>query len=241
MGKNLEKYLTIFKKYSISLENQIKFAVLRRNVKNARIKISNDLSVTAIVPLNYSVHKLDNLMREKMRWIARTINRLKQNSKSIVLSENQILLFGEVYEFIRDSSLKDRVLTFNASKMIKSDHNLSENKELLNVWYKNFAAKYIKQRVSEIADKYGFEFNRLFVRSQRTKWGTCSSDRNLSFNWRLILCPLFVMDYLIIHELSHLNEMNHSARFWQTVAGLYPDYEKAKKWLKEYEAFLFKF
>jgi len=236
----LEKYLTIFKIYFIRLEKQIKYAILRRNVKNARIKISNDLSVTAIVPLNYAVNRIDSLINDKQRWITKTINRLKQNSKSIELSENQIFLLGDVYEFTLDPSLKNRVLMFSGSKKIKSGLNLTADRELLKIWYKDFAGKYIKQRVSEIADQNGFDFNRLFVRSQRTKWGTCSSGRNLSFNWRLILCPKFVLDYLIIHELSHLNVMNHSARFWQTVGGLIPDYKNAQKWLKEYEAFLFK-
>jgi len=241
MGKNLEKYLTIFKIFLLQLENQIKYSIVRKNVKNARIRVSNDLNVTAIIPVNYPVNKIDNLIHDKRNWIFKTINRLKHNSKSIVLSYNEILLFGEPYEFENDPSLNNKVMTYGSAKIIKSGHDLINKKELLTVWYKHIANKYIKQRVSEIADKNGFRYNRLFIRDQRTKWGTCSSGRNLSFNWRLILCPLFVIDYLIIHELSHLNEMNHSPRFWQTVAGLYPEYDKAKKWLKEYEAFLFKY
>jgi len=241
MGKNLEKYLTIFKIFLLQLENQIKYSIVRKNVKNARIRVSNDLNVTAIIPVNYPVNKIDNFIHDKRNWIFKTINRLKHNSKSIVLSYNDILLFGEPYEFENDSSLNNKVMTYSNAKKIKSRHDLINKKELLTVWYKHIANKYIKQRVSEIADKNGFRYNRLFIRDQRTKWGTCSSGRNLSFNWRLILCPLFVIDYLIIHELSHLNEMNHSPKFWQTVAGLYPEYDKAKKWLKEYEAFLFKY
>jgi len=132
-------------------------------------------------------------------------------------------------------------MTYGNIKKIKSGHDLVNNHELLTIWYKHIANKYIKQRVAEIASKNKFEFNRLFIRDQKTKWGTCSSGKNLSFNWRLILCPIHVQDYLIIHELSHLYEMNHSAKFWQKVAELCPEYSNAKKWLKEHEAFLFKY
>lgn len=241
MGKNLEKYLTIFKIFLLQLENHIKYSIVRKNVKNARIRVSNDLNVTAIIPVNYPINKIDNLIQDKTNWINKTINRLKQNSKSIKLSDNEILLFGEAYEFETEPSLKNRVLLFSNTKKIKSGLDLLSNRAILTIWYKHIANKYIKQRVSEIANKNGFEYNRLFVRDQRTKWGTCSSGRNLSFNWRLILCPEFVLDYMIIHELAHLNVMNHSARFWQTVAGLCPEYDKAKIWLKEYESFLFKY
>ena len=237
----MEKYLTIFRKNIIRLEKQIKYAILRRNVKNARIRISNDLSVTAIVPLNYSIYKIDNLLIDKQNWIIKTINRLKRNSKSIELTDNQILFLGEVYKFVLDSSTDNRVLTFRDSKEIKSSLNLAEDRTLLTIWYKKYADMFIKYKVYEIADTNGFKFNRLFIRSQKTKWGTCSSGKNLSFNWRLILCSMFVVDYLIIHELSHLKEMNHSSRFWSTVEELCPDYKKAKQWLKEYEAFHFKY
>lgn len=199
------------------------------------------MCVTAIVPFYYTESKIDKLIHEKSSWINKTLLRLKKNYKSIELSDNEILLFGETFKFEPDPSLKDKVMTYSNTKVIKSGHDLLTNRELLIVWYKHIANKFIKQRVSEIANKNELDFNRLFIRDQKTKWGTCSSGRNLSFNWRLILCPKNVLDYLIVHELAHLNEMNHSARFWQTVAGLFPEYDKAKKWLKEYEAFLFKY
>lgn len=223
------------------LENQIKYNIIRKNVKRARIKVSFDMCVTAIVPFYYTANKIDKLIHEKSSWINKTVLRLKKNYKSIELSENEILLFGEKFKFEPNPSLKNKVMTYSNTKVIKSGHDLINNRELLVVWYKHLANKFIKQRVSEIANKNELDFNRLFIRDQKTKWGTCSSGRNLSFNWRLILCPKNVLDYLIVHELAHLNEMNHAARFWQTVAGLYPEYEKAKKWLKEYESFLFRY
>lgn len=215
------------------------YKVIRKKVKNARIKVDTALNVTVVIPLNYPTERLDKLIREKSHWINKTITRLRENIRTIVLSANEVLLFGEVYRFELDSKLNNRILTFKDSKVIRSDRMLTTNAELLIKWYRHLAAKFIPQRIKELAVQHGFSFNRFFIRNQRTKWGTCSSNRNISLNWRMILCPPEVTDYLIIHELSHLKEMNHSASFWNEVKRICPEFNKSKKWLREHEAFLF--
>lgn len=237
----MEKYLSIFDKFFWSLENSFKYTVLRKNVRNSRIRVSNDLCVTVIVPKNCPDKNIENLIHNKRNWINKTLSRLKNNSKTIELSRDEILLLGSAYKFEIDASLENKVHTSGVMKKVISGQNLMTDKILRVAWYKHIANKFIKQRVSEIADKNGFVFNRIFIRDQKTKWGTCSSNKNLSFNWRIILCPMNVLDYLIVHELSHLNQMNHSAKFWQSVETLCPDYRYSKKWLKEHEAFLFKY
>ena len=99
--------------------------------------------------------------------------------------------------------------------------------------YKKNAKNYIPARVEELALKYGFKYNNLRITSARTRWGSCSSKKNLNFTFRLILTPKEVIDYVIIHELSHLREMNHSRAFWNQVYEIIPDYKKHEKWLKE--------
>ena len=76
-------------------------------------------------------------------------------------------------------------------------------------------------------------FNRVFIKGQKTRWGSCSKQRNLSFNWRLVMAPLPVIDYVVAHELAHLVEMNHSRKFWALVEQIYPGYSLHRAWLKE--------
>ncbi len=102
------------------------------------------------------------------------------------------------------------------------------------IWeYKRQAKQYITTRVAEIAKIHNITYNDLRITSAKTRWGSCSSKRNINFSFRLILTPKEVIDYVIIHELSHLKEMNHSKSFWNEVKKIMPDYKKYEKWLKK--------
>ena len=87
-------------------------------------------------------------------------------------------------------------------------------------------------RTAELAAQHGFSYGRVMIRDQRTRWGSCSSKQNLNFNWRLMLAPAAAVDYVILHELFHLREMNHSRRFWAQVAACCPDYRRWVDWFK---------
>ena len=95
------------------------------------------------------------------------------------------------------------------------------------------AAKRIPARVAYFAPLLGVACNRITIRTQRTRWGSCSSKGNLNFNRLLVLAPAAVLDYVVVHELCHLREMNHSPQFWSLVESILPDYKQRKKWLKE--------
>ena len=89
------------------------------------------------------------------------------------------------------------------------------------------------KRVSYFARLMGVSYRNITIREQKTRWGSCSSEKNLNFNWKLILAPPEVLDYVVIHELCHLKEMNHSKAFWDEVEKVMPEYETYKLWLKE--------
>jgi len=96
------------------------------------------------------------------------------------------------------------------------------------------AASELPTRVAELANEHQFAVRRVSVRNQRSRWGSCSRHGTISLNWRLVQTPTFVRDYIILHELAHLKEMNHSKRFWREVARLCPDFGRAERWLKEH-------
>lgn len=107
-------------------------------------------------------------------------------------------------------------------------------KTALEKRYKDAARDYIPKRVAYFQTMTGGNYTRITIRDQKTRWGSCSSNGTLSFNWRLMLAPPAILDYVVVHELCHLTHMNHSSAFWATVESVYPDYRTARKWLKEH-------
>ena len=96
------------------------------------------------------------------------------------------------------------------------------------------AKEQIPRRVAYFARQMGVTYGRITIREQKTRWGSCSSKGNLNFNWKLMLMPEEVLDYVVVHELAHRLEMNHSERFWAIVAEILPDYRERRKRLKEW-------
>jgi predicted metal-dependent hydrolase len=105
----------------------------------------------------------------------------------------------------------------------------------LELWLRRLARADLQAALVRRAKQMKLKFGRVFIMNQRTRWGGCSVRRNLSFNWRLVMTPPDVLDYLAVHELAHLVEPHHSTRFWLTVQSFCPEYASRKKWLRENE------
>lgn len=100
--------------------------------------------------------------------------------------------------------------------------------------YRKAAAEYIPGRVAYFRQFTGGTYDKVVIRDQKTRWGSCSSNKTLSFNYRLMLAPPQILDYVVVHELCHLTHMNHSSDFWKLVESVLPDYKERRKWLKEH-------
>lgn len=107
------------------------------------------------------------------------------------------------------------------------------NPELENL-YRARARRQLEGRAAYFAERMGVSYNKISVRAAKTRWGSCSAQGNLNFHWKLILMPPEILDYVVVHELAHRKEMNHSARFWAEVEKILPDYDRRRKWLKDY-------
>jgi predicted metal-dependent hydrolase len=112
-------------------------------------------------------------------------------------------------------------------------YSLSQN-DVYNLWLKHRAKIFIPERVNVLSAKTGFDFSKITIRSQKTRWGSCSSSGKLSFNFKLMKHKKDVIDYVIIHELCHLKELNHSKKFWNLVSKFCPDYKVLKKELNKW-------
>ena len=122
----------------------------------------------------------------------------------------------------------ERTKEYREQKPLSAD--LSESKR--NVYIRK-AKETITKRVSYFARLMGVSYRNITIREQKTRWGSCAANGNLNFNWLLILAPPEVLDYVVVHELCHRREMNHSQAFWKEVEKILPDYRERQKWLKD--------
>ena len=151
----------------------------------------------------------------------------------IPLENDQLLYLGEKYRFKKNDELKKQVLIDFETKIIQSDYNLLNPIIQIN-WYRIEARRIILKKLEELSKPYNFNYNKVFIRNQKTKWGNCSGKKNLSFNWRLIKTPQFVMCYVIMHELVHTEIFKHTRQFWVKLKSVYPKYKNSIQWLDRY-------
>ncbi len=137
------------------------------------------------------------------------------------LIEKADWLLGKINFF---NQIKDSYI----SKLTKEDYLKNKEKAFL----------VISERVEVLNKVYGFKFNKIFIKNQKTRWGSCSGKGNLNFNFKILFLPDSLRDYIIVHELCHLGEFNHSRRFWNLVAQTFPDFREIKNELKKVGGFV---
>ena len=208
------------------------YTVIRRDVRHARLRVHEDGTVQLFVPKKFTDEEVAKVIELKAQWVASKQQYFKQKGK-ILLRRNELLLFGNRYAYYYSSRYINKVVVNDESKTIQARRNLLDI-PIQEKWLKYIAGVYIRPRVAELSEKLLLPFNRLFIRSQKRKWGNCSADKNISINWRIIKAPSFVIDYVITHELCHTVIMKHTVKFETLLNSHYPDYKQAQAWLEKY-------
>ena len=204
------------------------------------LRLRPDGSARVTVPRGGSLTEGRNFAGRHRPWLARQFQRLATRPPAPAkewLVGTEIQLRGELVkiETAADGETGLIRLGTEAIQVVNADADL---RRAISVHLWRLAAGELPPRVMEYAAQHGLTVRRITVRNQRSRWGSCSRRGTVSLNWRLIQTPSFVRDYIILHELMHLRQMNHSARFWREVAGVCPDYEQAEVWLKGHSGLL---
>ena len=176
---------------------------------------------------------MKNLIERKKVWIDKNIERSKKNQKNIDQISNGLITFkGKVLPLVyKKSNFEKIAIEENEFKIFYSDKYRS--KKLIIDWLKLQANNFLKKRILFLSKRTGIEFNSVTIKSYTARWGSCNIEGNIFLNWKLIMLPESVIDYVLIHELAHINIPNHSKKFWDLVKIKNPDYCKNKKWLKD--------
>ena len=209
-----------------------KYILIRKEVKHARMRVSEDGKIRVIVPYSFTDGDVYSLIEKKKKWVEKNERFFKGMSR-IDLHRHQLLMYGNRYNYFYDESCGNKVVIDHQHRTIRSKKDLL-SKKVQEQWYKEIAKSFLQHRIEELSKKLKFTYNKLYIRNQRKKWGNCSKEKNISLNWKLIKAPLFVIDYLIVHELVHTEIMNHSYKFWTVLKSYFPDYKDAVNWLDKY-------
>lgn len=212
------------------------YSIIRKKVKNARIKVLNDGRVECVVPNSYSDHKAHELLTAYSDWIVKQRSKL-QSLPRLVHEEHQLLFRGEAFSVLMEQSLGNKVKLDEADKTISSGFDML-NPVYQEQWYSWMAKGIVQSKAKQIAEQYNFRYAKIRVGNPKTRWGSCSSAGTISISWKLMKAPDWIMEYVIAHELVHTVYMNHGKEFWELLHRVFPHTDEAEKWLDTYGKFL---
>ena len=224
-----------------ALESEFDFKVkIRKSLRAKRITlrvchITGELKIT--IPPKLQMPILRKFINKNMKWIRFNLSKL---SPSIIITDGIILpIIGKSRRILVDANLAKNYRLKETELLLPKTKNTFEFQ--LKLVLKKIAEEYFRVTCEDYANRLGVEFSKISVRDPISRWGSCSSDKNLMFSWRLIMAPLEVSSYVAAHEIAHLLQMNHSKRFWTVVSSIYPNYCNQRNWLRENGRNLHKF
>ncbi len=208
--------------------------IIRSRRKTLSLEITHDARLIVRAPKAASFSYIEKFIIEKRLWIQDKQKMVKERHsqsqpKKFVNGEEFLYLGDTLRLYIVESDLP--FLFYQGFYLSRA--YLAEARQMFINWYKQEAYKRIKERVDLYSNLTGLKYNKFSITNAQKRWGSCSAKNNLCFSWRLVMFPLHVIDYVVIHELAHIEEKNHSQRFWNKVKIIIPNFKESRKWLKE--------
>jgi predicted metal-dependent hydrolase len=223
-------------------EAGIPYAVQRSGrARYARIEV-DAAGVRVIVPERMPLREVAPFVAGKQRWIERTLRRYRQAEEEAPRVElrdgGSVPYLGEELTLrvrVEPGRVRPHVARRGSELRVKvGSGGQGAVREALERWYRRQAREEVAGRLEAAAARAGSAYTSLSIRGQRTRWASCSSRGSMSFNWRLLLAPPEILDYVVEHEVAHLEVLGHSRRFWALVARRCPDYRRHERWLRRY-------
>ena len=207
--------------------------IIRSRRSSLTIHVGPDGKVLVKAPILVPNFVIKNFLKEKESWIEKTLEKIQQRkpTKKQYEEGEEFLFLGKTYKLkLHDAistQLKGDFLLFPRAAFFRVQKELTS-------WYKEQAKQIITKRLNFHAKEMHAQYAEVFFSDTKSKWGTCFPDNSLQFNWRLVMAPLLVLDYVVIHELTHTTVKNHRDAFWRRVRLFTPAYKQHRKWLEEH-------
>jgi hypothetical protein len=196
--------------------------------------------VEVVVPRHFPLRNVEPFVREKRPWIERTLRRMRESEAEFAPARPRdggvVPYLGERLALtVRSEPRRTRAHVsrrgYELRVRLGPENDL---REALEAWYRRQARLEVAPRLDEAVARAGRSYTTLQIRGQRTRWASCSTSGAMSFNWRLLLAPAEILDYVVEHEVAHLDVQNHSSRFWRLLASRSPEWRAHEAWLRRH-------
>lgn len=215
---------------------------LRRRTVALQIR---DGVLTVLAPSGVAKQQIDHFIQQKQHWVLRhlQVQQLAAQSPDYLMAAllpllDEKLQLKVVIDSVSAVSRDGQTLWLQLSSRITAKNRRQKQLALLSAWYQQQAQHWFEARVMYWQQIMQVQATAVVIKNWQSKWGSCNNKGLLSFNWRLLLAPAWVADYVVVHELAHLTHMDHSSAFWQRVAQFYPEFKQAKQWFKLHQHLL---
>ena len=205
-----------------------------------RLEIRRETGLTVVVPRKYTPKQVEDILLQKSRWILRHLTAGKPLQMPLFKPApghgDGLPYLGKTIELVlAEESGKRTTARLLDGRLLISLSGGANAAPVLEKWYRMQAKLVFTQKADAFKVIMGLGYNSILIRGQRTRWGSCSAKGNITLNWKLLMAPPDIMDYVIIHELAHRKHMNHSQKFWQFVERFCPRWKEHRKWLTKHE------
>jgi predicted metal-dependent hydrolase len=217
---------------AVSAIPEIPYRVRRSTrARGVRVTVDAAASVEVVLPARAPLREADAAVIELRPWIERRLAEAARLREAVAARGDSVPYLGGVLELVPEAG-RTRVAGSVAAGFLRVPADPELRVAALERWYRRRARAEVAARLDAACARAGLEYTRLTIRAQKTRWASCSRDGGMSFNWRLLLAPEAVLDYVVWHEVCHLAVLDHSPRFWSMVARYCPGYREQVRWLR---------
>lgn len=213
----------------------IQYALKKSDRKTTSIFIERDGTVSVIAPEPYDMEKVERVLEAKRSWIYRHIAEWDDLNRTRVVRE---FVSGEGFPYLGSSyrlkieENKRHDLRLKSGVFVMSSSVLPDARTAFVEFYRSKAKERIPKRVCQYAKQMGLTPTEVRIHDLKNRWASCSPGGALNFHWRCMMAPLTALDYIIVHELAHIEQPNHTAKFWDLIEKVLPEYQQPKGWLR---------
>lgn len=207
----------------------------RSKRKTLSLTVLKNGNVIVKAPITMKDEIINRFVEEKQSWLQEKLSSIKetQNKFEDIISGAKIMIYGNKYSVVK-ADIKSIQTSDKFELFVPNKYEGEKQSKAISTWLKKLAKKVLSERLSFIENRINLKSTSLKIGDSRGRWGSCNSYGNIILNYRVVMLPPKIIDYVIVHELCHLLELNHSKKFWQNVEKFLPNYEIQRKNIKEY-------